>query len=258
MGCDSAQSCGVASLGYPRERWAGGELHGRRLGLQSGMRVLDIGCGWGSFAYYAAKHYGVEVVGLTVSKEQQAFARECCGDLPVEILLQDYRTYENTFDRIVSIGMFEHVGPKNYKTYMSVARRCLVADGLFLLQTIGINRKEPSNRTWYSKYIFPNSYLPSIAEIAEAAEWHFVVEDLHSFGPDYDRTLMAWHARFEDAWPELKGTKTQYDERFYRMWRFYLLSCAGAFRARNIQLWQWVLSPNGLPDCYRRPKISEW
>lgn len=228
-----------------------------KLGLKPGMRVLDIGCGWGSFSYFAAKHYGVEVVGLTISREQQKTAQVRCQGLPVEILFQDYRTYEGRFDRIVSIGMFEHVGPKNYWTYLNMARRCLAPDGTFLLHTIGTNCTEASTKTWYTKYIFPNGYLPSIAEMAKAAEGLFVVEDLHNFGPDYDPTLMAWYARFESAWPELKGTKPEYDERFYRMWRFYLLSCAAGFRARSIQLWQWVLSPNGLPGGYQRPSPTE-
>lgn len=228
-----------------------------KLGLEPGMRVLDIGCGWGSFAYFAAKHYGVAVVGLTISKEQQKTAQERCRDLPVDIRFQDYRTFEGTFDRIVSIGMFEHVGPKNYQTYLKMARRCLVPDGRFLLHTIGTNRTEASTRTWYTKYIFPNGYLPSIAEMSRAMEDSFIVEDLHNFGPDYDRTLMAWYLRFDAAWGELRGTKPEYDDRFYRMWRFYLLSCAGGFRARSIQLWQWVLSPNGVPGGYRRPALAE-
>lgn len=227
-----------------------------KLGLEPGMRVLDIGCGWGSFCHFAAKNYGVEVVGLTISKEQKKTAETRCRDLPVEILFQDYRTYEGTFDRIVSIGMMEHVGPKNFETYLKMARRCLVPDGHFLLHTIGTNRTEASARTWYTKYIFPNGYLPSISEIARSAEDYFVVEDLHNFGVDYDRTLMTWNERFDESWPELRGSKKEYDDRFYRMWRFYLLSCAGGFRSRSIQLWQFVLSPNGVPGGYQRPTLG--
>lgn len=224
----------------------------RKLGLQEGMRVLDIGCGWGGFCHYAASRYGVSVVGLTVSKAQQRFAVERCKGLPVEILYQDYRTYEGRFDRAVSIGMFEHVGPGNYRRYFDQVRRCLGAEGLFLLHTIGANCTEPSSGTWYTRYIFPNGYLPSLAEICAACEGRFIVEDVHSFGPNYDPTLMAWYQRFDESWPTIRRMGDHYDERFYRMWRFYLLSCAGAFRSRVLQVWQCMLSPSGIVGGWER------
>lgn len=220
-----------------------------KLGLQSGMRVLDIGCGWGSFMSYAAEHYGVECVGVTVSREQVAWAKKRYPDLPLEFRLQDYREVNETFDRIVSIGMFEHVGHKNYRTYMEVAHRCLGDDGLFLLHTIGKNERRTFSDPWIDKYIFPNGELPSIGQIGDAVDRLFIVEDLHNFGADYDKTLMAWHANFEQAWPHFAEVL---GERFYRMWNYYLLSCAGAFRARNIQLWQWVLSKSGVEQGYQR------
>lgn len=229
------------------------ELVCRKLGLQQGMRVLDIGCGWGSFCLHAARQYGVICVGLTVSREQVHYAQSQIGDLPVDIRLQDYRRCLGSFDRIVSIGMFEHVGPKNYAVFMDVAKRCLTDDGLFLLHTIGSNLTSWPVQSWYTRHIFPNGHIPSIAQIARAAESRFVVEDLHNFGPDYAQTLMAWYHNFNLAWPQLKGSKPQYTDRFFRMWRFYLLSCAGAFRARDQQLWQWVLSPKGVPGGYLRP-----
>jgi cyclopropane-fatty-acyl-phospholipid synthase len=217
------------------------------------MRVLDIGCGWGSFCKYAAERYEVEVVGVTVSRQQTAHARESCAGLPVEILLQDYRACSGRFDRVVSIGMFEHVGPRNYTTFMDVARRCLEPEGLFLLHTIGSNVSYHNPHSWITRYIFPNGHIPSISQIGRSAERRFVVEDLHSFGVNYDHTLMEWERNFRHAWPRIRQGSSQYDDRFYRMWRYYLLCCAGAFRARHVQLWQWVLSPNGLTEGYRRP-----
>lgn len=223
----------------------------RKLGLQPGMRVLDIGCGWGSFMKFAAERYGVQCVGVTVSAEQAALGRELCQGLPVKFHLQDYRTMEGKFDRIVSVGMFEHVGQKNYRAYMEVAHQCLEDGGLFLLHTIGRNEHGYGTDPWIDKYIFPNGELPTIGGIGRACERLFVVEDLHNFGADYDKTLMAWHANFEAAWPRFAESL---GERFHRMWRYYLLSCAGAFRARNIQLWQWVLSKDGVPGGWHRPE----
>jgi cyclopropane-fatty-acyl-phospholipid synthase len=222
----------------------------QKLGLRPGMRVLDIGCGWGSFMGFAAERYGVRCVGVTISKEQAEWGARRYASLPVEFRLQDYRDLNEPFDRIASVGMFEHVGRKNFRTYMEVAHRCLKDDGLFLLHSIGKNRSETAPDAWIDKYIFPNGDLPSISQIGDAAGGLFVAEDLHNFGADYDKTLMAWHARFEEAWPRFAA---ELGPRFYRMWRYYLLLCAGVFRAREIQLWQWVFSKNGVAGGYRRP-----
>jgi cyclopropane-fatty-acyl-phospholipid synthase len=219
----------------------------RKLQIQKGERVLDIGCGWGTFAKYAAEGYGVKVLGITVSEEQAAFARELCTGLDVEIRVQDYRSLDEGFDKIASIGMFEHVGAKNYRTYMQVVRRCLKEGGLSLLHTIGRLDSAQSLDPWIDKYIFPNGMLPSLKQITASVEGLFVIEDLHNFGADYDKTLLAWLQNFEQAWP---GLEDSFGERFRRMWRYYLLSCAGAFRARNIQLWQLVFSANGVRDGY--------
>ncbi|HCR96258.1 MULTISPECIES: cyclopropane fatty acyl phospholipid synthase [Halomonas] len=222
----------------------------RKLQLAPGMRVLDIGCGWGSFMAYAAEHYGVECVGLTISKEQADFGKRLIKKgLPVEFRLQDYRDETERFDRIVSIGMFEHVGHKNYRAYMEVVSRCLKDEGLFLLHTIGKNLGTTMSDPWIDKYIFPNGELPTLSHITDAAETLFVVEDIHNFGADYDKTLMAWYHNSEANWPQFKG---QFNPTFYRMWRYYLLSCAGAFRAREIQLWQLVFSKQGVAGGYAR------
>lgn len=214
-----------------------------KLQLQPGMKVLDIGCGWGGLAAYMAKEYGVSVVGVTISKEQQQLAQKRCEGLPVQIMLQDYRDLNEEFDRIVSVGMFEHVGPKNYRTYFNVVNRCLKKDSLFLLHCIGSNTSGVKADAWISKYIFPNGCLPSIRQIADEAEGHQIMEDWHNFGADYDKTLMAWDENFVRAWDSIKDN---YSPRFYRMFRYYLNACAGAFRARDIQLWQVLFSHSGL------------
>jgi len=215
------------------------ELTCSKLGLKPGMRVLDIGCGWGGFAIYAAEKYKVEVTGVTVSNEQVKLGRSCCKDLPVCFELKDYRDIQGTYDRIVSIGMFEHVGMVNYRTYLRVVNRCLKDDGLFLLHTIGGNTSARSVDPWLAKYIFPNSMMPSARQITEAAEGIFILEDWHSFGPHYDPTLIAWYRNVINNWDCIQDT---YDQRFQRMWTYYLLSCAGSFRARRNQLWQIVFS----------------
>ena len=220
----------------------------RKLGIEPGMRVLDIGCGWGESARYVAEQYGAEVVGVTISREQAEYARELCAGLPVEIRLQDYREVDERFDRILSVGMFEHVGYKNYRTFMKTVTRFLHEDGLFLLHTIGNNYSRVTTDPWIGRYIFPNSMIPSAKQITEAAEHSFIIEDWHNFGTDYDKTLRAWFANFDAAWPDLAD---DYGDRFYRMWKYYLLSCAGSFRARVNQLWQIVLSPRGLVGGYR-------
>lgn len=220
----------------------------RKLELQPGERLLDIGCGWGGLARHAAQHYGVEVLGITVSREQQRLARERCAGLPVQIELMDYRDLEGRFDKIVSVGMFEHVGPKNYPVYFDTARRLLADEGLFLLHTIGVHKTTRHADPWIDRYIFPNGKTPSAQELADALNGRFLIEDWHNFGQDYDRTLMAWWERFDRAWPRLEG---RYDQRFYRMWRYYLLACAGFFRSRHGQLWQLVLSKRTRREVYR-------
>ncbi|MBI5447260.1 MAG: cyclopropane fatty acyl phospholipid synthase [Gammaproteobacteria bacterium] len=218
-----------------------------KLMLEPGMRLLDIGCGWGALAKYAAENYGVSVVGVTISEQQYAYAQKNCAGLPIEIRLQDYRDLTGQFDRVVSLGMFEHVGHLNYPVYMETVHRCLVDEGLFLLHTIGDNVVEASTNEWIDKYIFPNGVLPYITHIGRATEKLFVMEDWHNFGADYDKTLMAWHDNFNSNWKKLEKTG---GDRFFRMWNYYLLSSAGAFRARYMQLWQIVFSKKGRVGGY--------
>lgn len=223
------------------------ELTCKKVGLKPGMKVLDIGCGWGGFAKYASENYEASVVGITVSREQVEFARKRCAKLPVEIRLQDYRDLNEKFDAVVSLGMFEHVGYKNYRIYMKTVDKNLRDDGLFLLHTIGRDESVTHADTWLNKYIFPNAMLPSPKQITNASEGLFVLEDWHNFGADYDTTLMAWHANFEKNWDKIEDN---YNTRFRRMWDHYLLSLAGAFRSRTNHVWQIVFSKTGVEGGY--------
>ena len=219
----------------------------RKLGLKSGQRILDIGCGWGGLLKHAAEEYGASGVGVTVSKEQAEYAREVCKGLPIEIRLADYRAVDEKFDHIASICMIESVGYKNLRTYMEVVRRCLKDDGLFLLQAIGMNTAQTEGDPWFNKYIFPNAMNPSPAQLTEAFEGLLVLEDWHCFADDYFRTVVAWHQNFIEHWPQLKD---KYDERFFRMWHYYLQAGAAGFHGRMTVLWQIVLSVRGFPEGY--------
>ncbi len=226
------------------------ELVCRKIGLKPGMTVLELGCGFASFAKYAAEKHGAKVTGLTVSREQVKLGQELCKGLPVDIRLEDYRNISGKYDRVISIGILEHVGYKNYRTYMKQVDRTLKNDGVAFIHTIGGNQSKTATNAWSDKYIFPNGVIPSITQVGKAMEGLFIMEDWHNFGEHYDKTLMAWHTNFEEAWPELKK---RYSKRFYRMWRYYLLCSAGAFRSRDLQLWQIVMtkvkSRRTQPDC---------
>lgn len=240
----NAQNLGEAQL-------AKIDLVCQKLMLKPGMSLLDIGCGFGAFAKYAAEKYGVKVTGITLSREQCQFAIKNCEGLPIEIRLQDYRDVNEKFDRIASIGMFEAVGHLNFRTYMQMIHRCLSDDGLFVLHTMGANKTGVRGDGWLAKHIFPNGMSPSIKQIGASTEGLLVMEDWHNFGADYDKTLLAWHKNFNDHWHELKK---DYDQSFFRMWNYYLLSCAGGFRAREMQLWQIVFSKKGILGGYQAPR----
>jgi len=234
------------------------ELVCRKLRLRPGLHVLDIGCGWGNFARYAAQRYGVRVTGITVSRQQAEFARQRCQGLPVEIRLQDYREVSETFDRIVSIEMIEAVGRKNIPTFYRVVDRCLKHDGLFVLQAISANTLSRSSdwrldqfALWLLKYIFPDGYLPKQSELVELEGTSLRIEDRESFGLDYDRTLLAWASNFNAGWDQLKD---QYDDEFRRRWNFYLHGCAAAFRARLIHLYQIVYAKDGSRQIGHAPR----
>lgn len=225
----------------------------KKLHLKPGETLLDLGCGWGGLSKFAAEHYGVRTVAVNIARAQVEYGKMLCEGYPVTFYQCDYRdmhTYNpdhERFDKVVSVGLCEHIGSKNYAHFIELVRKQLNPEGLFLLHTIGKNRTTYYSDPWIQKYIFPHGMLPTHKLLDTAIEGNFVIEDVHNFGADYDRTLMAWCDNFEKAWPALKG---KYDERFYRMWRYYLLSCAGAFRAREMQLWQYVLSPHGVTHGY--------
>jgi len=221
----------------------------RKVGLTKGMNILDLGCGWGGFLKFAAEKYGIQGIGVTITKNQVTLGNEMCKGLPVEIKHMDYRDADGSFDRVVSIGLLEHVGPKYHREFFEQARKRVKDDGLVLVHTIGGHTSKRHVEPWTDKYIFPGGVVPSMEQISRASQDLFVMEDWHNFGYDYYKTLMAWFENFDRAWPELKKSG-KYDERFYRMWKYYLLSTAGAFKARRLQLWQIVLSPKGVKEGY--------
>ena len=220
----------------------------RKLQLTPGMTMLELGGGFGGLAHFAAKEYGCQVVSYNISREQVAFGTGLCKGLPVRFEQKDYREAaqeSGRFDRVVSIGLCEHIGYKNYRQFMQLAHDRLKERGLFLLHTIGNNESSSYTDPWIHKYIFPNGLIPSTAQLSAAWDGLWVVEDLHNFGPDYDRTVLAWWQNFQQSWPRLRDT---YGDRFYRMWKYYLMASAGSFRSRRLQLWQIVLSKGDIPS----------
>lgn len=215
-----------------------------KLQLKKGMTLLDIGCGWGGLAAYAAENYGVSVTGVTVSAEQIRMASIRCSSLDIDLKLIDYKdlpTLAQTFDRIVSLGMFEHIGVKNHLTYFDIINQMLSENGLFLLHTSGSNQTDARIDPWIKKYIFQNDSLPSLSQIVSASEAWFVIEDLHNFGMDYDKTLRVWEQRFNSSWHLLED---DYPSIFRRMFNYYLNSCAGSFRSRKMHFWQFIFTKN--------------
>tara|TARA_R110002072_G_scaffold42064_12_gene118122 strand:+ start:69701 stop:70834 length:1134 start_codon:yes stop_codon:yes gene_type:complete len=255
LGNDLFRSMLDSSMSYTSGYWASADtleqaqeakldLICRKLSLQPGQHILDIGCGWGNFAEHAARNYGARVTGVTVSKEQAAFARNRCADLPVDIRLQDYREVDELFDHVVSIEMIEAVGRKNLPNYYSVVDRCLSEGGLFVLQVISGNtltrtsdRRLDQYILWLVRNIFPDGYLPRADELVPPRNTDLRIVDWHRYDDDYNQTLLAWAARFNENWAQIAD---QYDERFYRRWNFYIHGCAAMFRAQLIDVNQLV------------------
>ncbi len=253
LGPTMAYSCGYWDKGaktLDQAQIAKYQLICNKLGLKRGMKLLDVGCGWGGLIKYAVENYKVEAIGITPALEQVKYLRTI-GNSKLKPIMTSYEDYKTNiqFDRIVSVGMFEHVGPKNYKKFFTKMEGLLKDEGLMLLHTIGTNKSTLRNDKWIEKYIFPGGVLPSVKQIATAIEGRFILEDWHNFGANYDKTLMAWYSNFKKSYSKLNHDI--YDKRFYRMWEFYLLVCAGTFRARKNQLWQIVLSKNGVLGGYK-------
>ena len=223
----------------------------RKIHLKPTDEVLDIGCGWGGFALWMAEKYGCKVTGINLAEGQVRYAKNHIKNSNVEILNMDYRDiprFQRKFDKVTSVGMMEHVGYKNHRKLMENVKEVIKPSGLFLLHHCAVDKSMTTSNQWTTKYIFPGAILPSMAQIAKSAEGLFVMEDWHNIGAHYDPTLMAWYKNFETAWPQLKD---HYGERFFRMFRYYLLTSAGGFRARDLELWQTVFSPEGIVGGYQ-------
>ena len=218
----------------------------RKLELQPGMRLLDIGSGWGGFLRHAVKNYGVQATGISPADNQINLAIEKSAGLGITFIQQDYRDLKGQFDRIVSIGMMEHVGPKNYMTFFQKCDELLAPGGRMLHHTIVSNITKQVTDPFFDRYIFPGGVLPSLAQISSATENGFVIEDVQNLGPDYDRTLLEWHKNISAKWQEIP----QYDPHFQRMWNYYLLASAAGFRAGDLQLMQCVFHRVGPRATY--------
>ena len=235
----------------------------RKLKLHPGMKVLDIGCGYGSFARYASEKYGVTVTGITISNDQLAYSMKSMSSDAVDYRFMDYRDllvdeHAQQYDAVVSIGMIEHVGWQNYDEFMKVVCRTMKDDGLALVHSIVGLKNKLVGDLWVTKYIFPGGLIPSLPQLSNSVQTtSLVIEDIHNFGAHYDKTLMMWYHLFVGNLEvinkqRVENGKDELTDVFVRMWRYYLLSCAGAFRARNLQLYQMVLSKKGVVGGYER------
>lgn len=227
-----------------------------KLGLKPGMSFCDIGCGWGALLRHAAKKYGCASAGITLSTDQRDYIGspdfDSPEDVPLTARLDDYRNLHGQYDRIASVGMFEHVGRKNARNFMRCVDRYLKPGGLFLLHTIASRHSSPSlnhpELPWIEKNIFPGGSLLSMGQITTAAQGIFKVLDQENFGPYYDLTLMEWAKNFKEGWESIKSL---YSEEFYRMWLYYLYSCAAGFRSGRLELFQIVLAKPDWQGLYR-------
>jgi len=237
----------------------------RKLDIKADDRILELGSGWGGFAKYASEKYGCHIVTVNIAKEQVKYARNICDDKLVSVCLCDYRDRDvynpagEKYDKIVSIGLCEHVGPKNYRSWFRLVFDQLKDRGLFLLHSIGSDRTKYISDSWIDKYIFPNGIIPSTLTLSRAMDGIFVMEDWHNFGSDYHLTLMEWFKNFDHYWKVKEKSnadlgislKNISKDTFYRMLKYYLLSCAGCFRSRENSLWQIVMSKNGILGGYK-------
>ncbi len=215
-----------------------------KLVLRAGQKILDIGCGWGSLAFHLAQQEDVEIVGITLSSEQLAYAQRKAQALKlnnVRFELADYRKHKGRYDRIVSVGMFEHVGSPNYRPYFQQIKRLLTAEGVALVHSIGHSGPPRLTNPWIRKYIFPGGSIPALSEMARAAEeGNLVQTDIEVLRLHYAYTLRAWFDRFQENREEIKK---RMGERFCRMWEFYLAICDISFRCSDLVVYQQQLAP---------------
>ncbi|MGO9545018.1 MAG: class I SAM-dependent methyltransferase [Rhodomicrobium sp.] len=210
-----------------------------KLCLSAGQRVLDIGCGWGGLSLHLARETGANVLGITLSEEQERYAKmraRAEGAAGVSFRLMDYRMLNETFDRVVSVGMFEHVGLPNYRAFFRKINGCLTDRGVALLHTIGRLSGPGATNPFIAKYIFPGAYTPALSEIAPAIEQSgLLITDIEVLRLHYAETLADWRENFEGAWDRAASL---WSERFCRMWQFYLAACEVAFRYHNLAVFQ--------------------
>ncbi|MDR9392884.1 MAG: cyclopropane-fatty-acyl-phospholipid synthase family protein [Roseovarius sp.] len=216
-----------------------------KLLIEPGMRVLDIGCGWGGMGLTLARDYGAEVTGVTLSSEQHAMANARAAKAGLSdkarFELMDYRDVKGKFDRIVSVGMFEHVGVPHYNEYFATVRDRLTDDGIALIHTIGRAGPPGTTSPWITKYIFPGGYVPALSETSAAVEYQgLVTTDIEIWRLHYAETLKHWYARFM---ANIDKARELYDDRFCRMWRYYLLACELTFRFNDQVVFQLQMSP---------------
>lgn len=218
----------------------------RKLQLKPGMKVADLGCGWGTAAAYMHEHGKADVTAVSLSEQQVKWAKDHLEKPGLKYIWSDYRDIcddpkqAGTFDRIYSIGMLEHVGYKNYEPFFSCVKRLLKPDGLAVVHTIGEPDFVPASDPFLDKYIFPGAVIPALSALTPAFENHFILEDFHNFGYDYALTLAAWS---DNAKAFFKKNPTAYTPEFQRMWDYYLRMCEALFELRINQLWHFVLSP---------------
>jgi cyclopropane-fatty-acyl-phospholipid synthase len=215
-----------------------------KLLLHPGQRVLDIGSGWGGLAIYLAETFHVDVTGITLSEEQYAVSKQRARERGlsdrVRFLRQDYRTLEGSFDRIVSVGMFEHVGRSHYHEYFRQLYALLAEDGVAVVHTIAMKNNPGPFNPWMQRYIFPGAYLPTLSELAPVIERQdFWLTDLENWRLHYAKTLAAWNKRFQAHRAE---AAVLYDDRFCRMWEFYLQFCEAGFRMAGLSVLQLQLT----------------
>lgn len=251
LGKTMAYSCaffdGVKDLDHAQTNKINTSLN--KLHAKPGMTLLDIGCGWGSIIHQAASTYKLDATGITVSHEQKEWSNRAIaadnleGSARVKYQKWQDLPSDQQYDRIISIGAFEHFGYKNYKSFFEKVRSVLKDDGIFLLHTIGGLTPVHANEPWLEKYIFPHSMLPAMSQISKASTGVLAMKHVEEKGRNYDPTLMAWYTNLDKNWEEIRKTDpSHYDTRFRRMMDYYLLMCAGTFRSGKNQVWQIIFT----------------